>query len=155
MAADADGYSQAEKNIFKGFYGSANCFSTPDNPLSQFFSIIWCFPLLLLDEVICLLYRAIQKEQVRGVICVDMAQQGLFTNSFPWIIAWCCSSQAVPCLSPVVRDSLQHYPTGAAPALGAWTRLPVLQGETPIQVTVVSCTSGILIFMKTNHFGPT
>lgn len=36
MAADPDGYSQAEKNIFKGCYGSANCFSTTDNPLSFF-----------------------------------------------------------------------------------------------------------------------
>lgn len=36
MAADADGYSRAENNIFKGCYGSANCFSTPDNALTMF-----------------------------------------------------------------------------------------------------------------------
>lgn len=43
MAADPDGYSQAEKNIFKGCYVSANCFLTTDNPLSVFFYfMIFC-----------------------------------------------------------------------------------------------------------------
>lgn len=37
MEADANGYSYAENNIFKGCYGSANCSSTADNSLLHFF----------------------------------------------------------------------------------------------------------------------
>lgn len=102
MAADAAGRSQAEKNIFKGCYRSANCSSSPDNPLTVIFLLYGVLPYYVLGELIWLLCPAIQTEQVRGVVRVDLSQHCLFTKSLLGITAQSCSSQVVPCLSPVV-----------------------------------------------------
>lgn len=59
-----------------------------------------------------------------------------------------------PLLSPVVRESLQLYPTGAAPVWVRGCGSLCCRERARIQATVVGYVSGILIFMKTKHFGP-
>lgn len=57
-------------------------------------------------------------------------------------------------LSPVVRESLQLYPTGAAPVWVRGCGSLCCRERARIQGTVVGYVAGILIFMKTKHFGP-
>lgn len=134
------------KEHFKGCYRSANCFSTPDNPLI-IFSIIWCFASLLLGDlstVPCHPKRAGQRGDMCGYhsarpfhkfIPMDHSTElrfhsgALFITSCMWVTA-----------APVrVRGCgyLCH------------------RERVHIQVTVVVSISEILIFIKTNHFGPT
>lgn len=80
MEADANGYSYAENNIFKGCYGSANCSSTADNSLLLFFLLPDILPhscwVNFFSPLPCHPKRAGQ----RSDWCVDIAQQGLGTD---------------------------------------------------------------------------
>lgn len=130
-------------NIFKGCYGRASCFSTPDNPLLQFF---------LLPDVL---------PHSCWVKCfVSSALAAKKSRSEEWFVCGYCSAR------PVHSDfhGSQHGAVMFVP-IPVWvTAAPGWvcghsylhhRGTVPIPVTAGGCISEIWTFIKKNHFKPT
>lgn len=150
MAADADGCSQAEENIFKRVLWECKLFLNSRQSCLTIFFYYMMFYLIAgvwSDLSVLSCHPKSRAEEWYEFKSLSKAFSQIHSHGSQ-------HRTAAPkrcCLSSVVREPYQCFAAGAAPAGVRGHGYLCCRGT----VTIVGCISGILLFIKTKHCGPT